>query len=156
LSTINLIAANMPYLGADHAISPRKLPTLAGFAGCAHCLSFPDVAPDDGKLAMVVVDGSVSRMDVIRLSLAMKKGVFLGEHPKQCRTFLVSEFKITPTDAKSPYNIDGDPHDYGPVHVKVLHQALAMFCLPVQGQEPEAVSSKVHLYCGSDDYNCLP
>eukprot|EP00730_Choanoeca_flexa_P007789 TRINITY_DN12393_c0_g1_i4.p1 TRINITY_DN12393_c0_g1~~TRINITY_DN12393_c0_g1_i4.p1 ORF type:complete len:476 (+),score=119.90 TRINITY_DN12393_c0_g1_i4:888-2315(+) len=124
LSTINMISANMPYLGDDHAISPR-------------------VTPDDGNLAVVVVNGTASRMDVIRLAFAMKKGVFLGEDPTRCRTFVVPEFKITPTEARSPYNIDGDPHDNGPVHVKVLHQALKMFCLPLQATDPETVSAVV-------------
>lgn len=54
-------------------------------------------------------------MDVIRLAFGMKKGVFLGEDETRCQTFLVSEFKITPTEARSPFNIDGDPHAVGAV-----------------------------------------
>jgi hypothetical protein len=139
-----MIAANMPYLGDDHAISPRMLSHLYHEA-CLLIFPFADVAPDDGNLAVVVVDGACSRLDTIGLAMAMKKGVFLGEDPTRCRTFVVPEFKITPTDAKSPYNIDGDPHEHGPVHVKVLHQALTMFCLPSQSSSSSVVAAQVHL-----------
>ena len=124
-------------------LSHHVSPSLQAIVPSISTVLQTGVSPDDGNLAMVIVDGSVSRMDVIRLSLAMKKGVFLGEHPKQCRTIVSSEFKITPTDAKSPYLIDGDPHEYGPVHVKVLHQALTMFCLPSQGSSSSAVAAQV-------------
>ena len=117
-----------------------------------------DVTPDDGNLAVVVVDGACSRLDTIGLAMAMKKGVFLGEDPTRCRTFVVPEFKITPTDAKSPYNIDGDPHAHGPVHVKVLHQALTMFCLPSQGSSSSAVAAQVCAlwFASSVMAHCLP
>ncbi len=53
----------------------------------------------------------------------------------------MKEFKLTPTEASSPFNIDGDPHDYCPVHLKVLNRALSVFTLPEQGDH--TVHSKV-------------
>jgi hypothetical protein len=51
------------------------------------------------------------------------------------------EFKLTPTEGRSPYNIDGDPHTACPVHVKVLHKALTVFVLPESGDK--TVNSKI-------------
>ena len=42
----------------------------------------------------------------------------------------LKEFKITPIEYKSPYNIDGDPHDVSPIHVTCLNRALRLFYLP--------------------------
>ena len=114
IDTINMVATNMPYLGDDHPI-------------------YEYIGPDDGKVAVVFVKGSCSVLDVIRLARDMKRGVHLASNSKRCKTFITSEFKITPTKAKSPFNIDGDPHDHGPVHVRVLNRALSMFTLPERG-----------------------
>jgi diacylglycerol kinase family enzyme len=65
------------------------------------------------------------RLDVVRLAMAMKSGKYLGEQ-KGVVSYLVKEFKLTPTECKSPFLIDGDPHEHGPVHVKVLHKALSV------------------------------
>jgi diacylglycerol kinase family enzyme len=65
-----------------------------------------------------------------------------GKHlglQKNVVSHLVKEFKIIPTDYKSPYNIDGDPHDVCPVHVKVLHRSITAFAVgplePVKAEE---------------------
>ncbi|EDQ88820.1 uncharacterized protein MONBRDRAFT_32642 [Monosiga brevicollis MX1] len=123
LRTINLIASNMPYLGSDNAI-------------------YPHIEPDDGNLAVVTVADTCSRMEVIRMSMGMKKGIYLGEQRKHVQTYILSEFKITPVKAKAPFLIDGDPHAYGPAHVRVLKQALQLFVLPAQGIE-DNLSTKV-------------
>ncbi|EGD81165.1 hypothetical protein PTSG_11205 [Salpingoeca rosetta] len=93
-----------------------------------------DIGPDDGYAGVVFVKGSCSRLDVIRLARDMKRGIHLAKDHKRCKVYRTREFKITPTKARSPFNIDGDPHDHGPVHVRVLHQALNMFTLPERGE----------------------
>ena len=62
---------------------------------------------------------------MVRLALAMKQGKYLGQQ-KGVVSYLVKEFKLRPTVCKSPFLIDGDPHEHGPVHVKVLHKALSV------------------------------
>lgn len=114
IDTINMVATNMPYLGNDHPI-------------------YEYIGPDDGNVACVFVKGSCSRLDVIRLARDMKRGIHLAKDTKRCKSFITKEFKITPTKAKSPFNIDGDPHDHGPVHVRVLNRALSMYTLPERG-----------------------
>jgi len=113
ISLINLICTNMDKLGKKHPI-------------------YPGVMPDDGRLVLSYINASEkvnSRRNVVKLGLAMKKGKFLGLG-KGVKSYSLKEFKITPTHFKSPYNIDGDPHDVSAVHVTCLHKALSLFYLP--------------------------
>jgi hypothetical protein len=69
-----------------------------------------------------------NRKHVVKLGLAMKKGKHLGTG-KGVVSISVREFKITPKEYRSPYNIDGDPHDVSPIHVTCLKRALKLFYL---------------------------
>ncbi len=40
----------------------------------------------------------------------------------------VREFKLSPLSTNIPYNLDGDPLERAPIHVRVLHKKLAVFC----------------------------
>lgn len=122
IGAVNMIATNLPFLGDDHPIHPN-------------------IGPDDGHVALVVVDESCSRMDVVKLAMDMKKGIYLSEDKKRCKAFRMKEFKLTPTEGRSPYNIDGDPHTACPVHVKVMHKALTVFVLPEAGDK--SINSKI-------------
>lgn len=106
ISCINLVATNLAFLGNDHPI-------------------WPTIEPDDGYLAFSYIDGKNGRLDVVRLAMAMKSGKYLGEQ-RGVVSYLVKEFKLTPTVCKSPFLIDGDPHEHAPVHVKLLHKALSV------------------------------
>ena len=109
ISLINMICTNLDYLGVKHPI-------------------YPDVKPDDGRIVLSYIDSKNSRAAVVRLGLGMKKGKFLGVQ-KGTTSFSVSEFKLTPTSFKSPFCIDGDPHDVSAVHVTCLNKALRLFYL---------------------------
>jgi len=57
----------------------------------------------------------------------------LAEH-KLMKTYYTSEFKLEPQEGAKgsniPYNIDGDPLEPNPIHVRVLKQKLNLFALP--------------------------
>jgi diacylglycerol kinase family enzyme len=112
VSCINLVATNLSKLGNDHPI-------------------WPTIEPDDGTLAFSYIDGKNGRLDVARLAMAMKRGKYLGQQPGVV-SYIVKEFRLTPIagKCKSPFLIDGDPHDHSPIHVEVLHRALTVFVLP--------------------------
>jgi hypothetical protein len=61
----------------------------------------------------------------------MKSGKYLGDQ-RGVVTYLVKEFKLTPKigECKSPFLIDGDPHEFSPVHVELLHRALPVYVIP--------------------------
>ncbi len=54
----------------------------------------------------------------------------MKHEPKLVSSFWTSKFNIAPIKAKSPFNIDGDPHDMGPVDVEVLNRVLSVFAHP--------------------------
>eukprot|EP00051_Salpingoeca_urceolata_P024536 m.432507 g.432507 ORF g.432507 m.432507 type:complete len:601 (+) comp20245_c1_seq2:119-1921(+) len=111
LAVINLIVTNMSALGLDH-------PIIDG------------VAPDDGYFGVCVIDGAATRTNVIGAAMGMKKGKFMGDH-KCAKTFRVREVKIEPKlGTKTPYNIDGDPLDCMPIHIKCLHKGVSVFAHP--------------------------
>lgn len=113
IKLINLITTNMDTLGKGHPI-------------------YPGVEPDDGRLVLSYIDASKkmnNRKNVVKLGLAMKKGKHLGKG-KGVVSYSLKEFKIKPTAFKSPFCIDGDPHDVSEVHVKCLPKALNLFYLP--------------------------
>ena len=99
ISLINMITSNLDKQG-------KKCPIL------------PGIKPDDGMVCMSYIESTCSRAHVVKLGLGMKKGKYLGVQ-KGVTTHKCTEFKITPTEYKSPYVIDGDPHDVSPIHVKV-------------------------------------
>ena len=109
ISLINMIATNLDYLGVKHPI-------------------YPGVKPDDGRIVLSYIDSKCSRRQVVKLGLGMKKGKFLGVQ-KGTVSLSLNEFKLTPTSFKSPFCIDGDPHDVSAVHVTCMHQALRLFYL---------------------------
>lgn len=113
IASINLIASNVPKLGNDHPI-------------CR------EITAQNGKLAVCMIDEKMSRTDTIKAALSMKRGNYLAES-KFVETVVCSEFKLIPLEgsrgATIPYNIDGDPVDAGPIHVRVLHKRLRVFCL---------------------------
>ncbi len=86
---------------------------------------------------MCVHSGHVSHNDCSRCV----QGQYLAEH-KLVDSIRVTEFKLMPLEGARgstiPYNIDGDPVDAAPIHVKVLHQRLRVFCLPMQPTESSA------------------
>ena len=113
ISLINLICTNLDYLGVKYPI-------------------YPGVLPDDGRIIMSYIDSSCSKMKVVRLGRGMKnKGRYLGLQ-KGVKTRSVDEFRLIPTSYRSPFCIDGDPHDVSEVHVKVLKKALRLHYLPEQ------------------------
>lgn len=112
ISLINMLASNLDKQG-------KKYPIL------------PGVASDDGMVALSYIDSSCSRRRVVQLGLGMKKGKWLALQ-KGVHTFKCREFKITPTEFKSPFVIDGDPHDVSKIHVQVLNKALSLFYLPAE------------------------
>jgi hypothetical protein len=114
ISLINLITTNLDSLGEKHPIHP-------------------DVKPDDGHLMLSYIKSNCSRMKVVKLGLGMKKGKFLALQ-KGVVTHRVQEFTITPTSFKSPFCIDGDPHDVSKIHVVCLHRALELFYLPPEDE----------------------
>lgn len=69
------------------------------------------------------------------------QGNYLAEH-KIVDSIRVPEFKLMPLEGARgstiPFNIDGDPVDAASIHVKVLHQRLRVFCLPLQPSESTA------------------
>lgn len=59
------------------------------------------------------------------------QGHYLAEH-ELITALRVREFKLVPqvdhpNTAKVPFNIDGDPVDACPIHVRILHQGLRVF-----------------------------
>lgn len=100
--------------------------------------------PDDGRvvLSYVSADNKLnSRRNVVKLGMAMKSGKHLGLG-KGVISLSLKEFKITPHKYKSPFNIDGDPHDVSDVHVTCLPQALRLFYLPVEDPIGSIVESE--------------
>eukprot|EP00040_Diaphanoeca_grandis_P008022 m.43466 g.43466 ORF g.43466 m.43466 type:complete len:799 (+) comp19380_c0_seq1:87-2483(+) len=111
IQMINMIATNCERLGVDHPIDR-------------------EAKIDDGLLSVVFMGGAHSRTDAARAGRSMKSGNYLAEH-KLMSQYRVSEFKMTPTSATDiPLLIDGDPWGIAPVHVKVHHQKLTVFCKP--------------------------
>jgi diacylglycerol kinase family enzyme len=74
----------------------------------------------------------------LSLSLIRHQGNFLADS-KHVETVVCTEFKLTPLEgargSNIPFNIDGDPVDACPIHVRVLHRRLRVFCLePVNNE----------------------
>eukprot|EP00050_Salpingoeca_kvevrii_P021000 m.105082 g.105082 ORF g.105082 m.105082 type:complete len:627 (-) comp9130_c0_seq2:2306-4186(-) len=108
---VNMLITNLSRLGMDHAI-------------------YGGVEADDGHFAVVMLDGSLSRKAVINVAIAMKKGKYMGDQ-KECSSFFVKECKIVPKEGtRTPYVVDGDPHDPLPCHIKNLHKHIQVFALP--------------------------
>lgn len=70
------------------------------------------------------------------------QGKYLVEVKPVVESMSLTEFKILPLEGARgsdiPFNIDGDPVDAAPIHVKVLHQRLRVFCLPLAVDESTA------------------
>eukprot|EP00047_Mylnosiga_fluctuans_P023538 m.139873 g.139873 ORF g.139873 m.139873 type:complete len:933 (-) comp9621_c0_seq2:187-2985(-) len=117
IGCINLIASNVPLLGNDHPICK-------------------DISAQDGKMAIALIDQSMSRTAVIKAALSMKRGNYLVES-KYVESVITSEFKLMPLEGARgsdiPYNIDGDPVEPSSMHVKILNQRLRVYCLPRSG-----------------------
>ena len=65
--------------------------------------------------------------------LALQKGVV---------TYKVREFELIPTSFRSPFCIDGDPHDVSRVKVQCLERALNLFVLPVEDHDGAAENAE--------------
>eukprot|EP00047_Mylnosiga_fluctuans_P014925 m.42145 g.42145 ORF g.42145 m.42145 type:complete len:1637 (-) comp5705_c0_seq2:205-5115(-) len=117
IGVVNLIASSLPRLGVDHPICP-------------------DLRPDDGKMAICIIDDSKSRLETIQAALSMKKGRYLSTRTDHVRTIVASEFSLEPVEgaegADIPYNIDGDPFAAQPVTVRILQRRLRLFASPAK------------------------
>lgn len=123
IGVVNLIASSLPRLGVDHPI----------------CLG---LKPDDGRIAVCLLDDTHSRYSTIQTALAMKSGTYLADRPEM-RTFVASSFTLRPVlgsmGADVPFNIDGDPFDSQDISVTMLNRQLRVFApnldrgAPVQG-----------------------
>jgi len=123
INMLNMIATNCHKLGVDHPIHP-------------------DTEIDNGWLDVVFLGGGHTRTAAARAGMYMKSGKFLANH-KAMSSRRVKELKMTPTcDSDVPILIDGDPWDVAPMHVKVIHRGLTVFCKEQPWKPEKAVAAK--------------
>ncbi|XP_033941387.1 sphingosine kinase 1-like [Pseudochaenichthys georgianus] len=87
-------------------------------------LASPDSTPDDGFIHLFYVTGGISRAALLKLFLAMEKGLHLASSCQHLVHAKVRALRLEPSSPKGVITVDGEVVEYGPLQAEV-HRGLA-------------------------------
>lgn len=81
---------------------------------------------DDGAIDILVVRKGISRSQLLRAFLMLKKGEHI--HLPYVEYYKVRAFRLEPLSDRGTLALDGEPIDYCPIEMEVLPRYLSVFC----------------------------
>lgn len=79
----------------------------------------PDAQPDDGHLHLLYITAGISRPALLRLFLAMEKGMHLTCECQHLRYRRVRALRLEPVTKPGVITVDGEQVEYGPIQAQV-------------------------------------
>jgi len=83
-------------------------------------LMTPEATLDDGLIHLVFVRGDCSRVNLIRLFVALEGGLEVRENDHSTEVVKVLGFRLEPHSTTGLMTVDGERIDYGPIQAQVL------------------------------------